>query len=484
MNNLKTLLLVLCFSVLTSGCQDYLKEEVFSELDPEGLLNTSDGVEATLFAAYQEANIIGWWSKSIMLVEDCTTDIEWETGGGDNGHLAPMINFTWDANHAWITGGMWNFAYRAIRNANVVIENLGDDIPEEQKTLFIAEARFIRAISYYRLWTWFGPTVLRTSLSDPAEKERASETEMKQFIESELTQIISDLPDAGQESGYGRAHKEAAMSYLVLFYMNSKQWQKCADMARNIIETRKYSLYPVYEDLFKVENERNSEFIWVNIGITENEGSTYINGAFPVGYSSLVDGRAKHTSNMRNWGAQYRIYDSFYNSFEPGDTRKNLLITEYVNSSGNTISLLGSNNIRSFKYWPDPNANANQHGNDIPEIRYAEILLARAEALNNLNGPSQESIELINEVRDRAGIANIFLENFSTKDALNSHILMERGWEFYNERKRRQDLIRHNRFWQSARERGKTSAAEFHEVFPIPQTEIDANKLCKQNDGY
>jgi hypothetical protein len=481
------LVIGLIILAIAPGCEDFLKEEIYSELDPEGLLGNSKGAEATLFSAYGVANLVGHDGKSIMNLEDWSTDIEWETGGGENRTAVLMINFTWDASTDWIVQRMWNRTYRAIRNANVVIENLSEELPEADRTLFMAEARFIRAVSYYRLWTWFGPPVLRTSLSDPGDKARATEEEFRQFLETEFTGILPDLPDPGQERAYGRAHKGAAMAYLVKFFLNSKQWQKCADMADQLIGKGWYELYPVYEDLFKVENEMtNKEFIWVSQGTTlsTESGCQYMNGARPIAYKSLVNGDLELLPGMANWAAQYRIYDSFYNSFEDGDHRRNLIISEFINTGGDTVSLLDADNTRSFKYWPDPVWNVNSYGNDHPDIRYADILLARAEALNNLSGPNQESIDLINEVRTRAGLPDLNLSDFATTGALNAHILKERGWEFYNERKRRQDLIRHNRYWQSAQERGITNASAHHVVFPIPQTEIDANQLAEQNTGY
>src|SRR5207249_165489 len=121
---------------------------------------------------------------------------------------------------------------------------------------------------------------------------------------------------------------------------------------------------------------------------------------------------------------------------------------------------------------------------DVPVLRYADILLSRAEALNELNGPTQEALDLINLVRTRAGIANLTLANATSKDVLRDLILRERGWEFYSEGKRREDLLRHNKFISLAQARGLTNASNKHKLFPIPQAEIDANKACVQNDGY
>jgi len=145
---------------------------------------------------------------------------------------------------------------------------------------------------------------------------------------------------------------------------------------------------------------------------------------------------------------------------------------------------LGNDKIRSFKYLPDRDAKGASHGNDIPEIRYADILLSRAEALNELNGPNQESINLINLIRNRAGLGNLNLADFESKEALRDHILKERGWEFYSEGHRRMDLIRMNKFISGALERGKTNAKPFHVLFPIPQVVMDSDPSMVQNDGY
>ena len=140
-------------------------------------------------------------------------------------------------------------------------------------------------------------------------------------------------------------------------------------------------------------------------------------------------------------------------------------------------------NVRSFKYWPDPNAVGEAMGNDIVYIRYADILLSRAEALNELSGPTQEAIDLINAVRQRANAATLTLASYPTKEGLRDFLLAERGREFYSEGLRREDLIRHGKFISSARSRGY-SAKDHQVLYPIPLQQIDANPNLEQNDGY
>jgi hypothetical protein len=468
------------------SCSKLLDEPVYSQLAPENFLTTQSGIESVLDAAFGEGYISGYDSHSSRDIENWCTDIEWETGGGENRDATLMINFTWDASVDWMYSVMWARPYRAIRNANTVLDNVdAATLSDDQRTGYKAEARFIRALSYYHLYTWFGPTPLRKSLTDSLELSKATDAEMQSFIESELLAVIPDLPDPGKEKNYGRPNKGAAMGLLCKFYLNTKQWQKCADMAKEITAINVYNLYPDFEDLFKVENERNSEFILVDPQIAQGDGNNYINGAFPPSFAKDPVSGLTMQSNWNNWGAQYRLYDAFYNSFEQGDKRKNLILTSYVNSGGATVSLLNADNIRSFKYWPDPNAISNDHGNDIAEVRYADILLSEAESLNELNGPTQEAIDLINQVRERAGLPDLILSSFSSKESLKVHLLLERGWEFYTEVGiRREDQIRMGTFVSSAIARGHTNAKPTMVVFPIPQTAMDANPKLVQNDGY
>jgi len=468
-----------------SSCSDMLDEDLYSQLAPENYLTTQEGIESTLNAAYAEGYLNGYSHHSVRNIEEWCTDIEWETGGGENRTAVLMINFTWDASVDWMYGDMWQKPYRAIRNANVVLENVQlATINDQDKQTFTAEARFVRALSYYHLHSWFGPVPLRKSSEDELYLARASEEEMRKFIEDELLAIIPDLPAPGQEQAYGRVTNGGARAVLTKFYLNTKQWQKAADMAQGIIEMGHYNLYPDYAMLFRVENERNSEFILTYPQIANSPGNNYINGAFPDGFANDPETGLTFKTSWRNWAAQYRLYDSFYNSFEPGDKRMDLIIDNYINGQGNMVSLLNNNNTRSFKYWPDPNGLANEHGNDVPAVRYADILLSRAEALNELLGPNQESIDLINEVRERAGLNLLTLAGFSSIAQLRLHLLDERAWEFYSEGKRREDQIRIGTFISSAVERGISNAKPTHVLFPIPQGALDANEMLVQNEGY
>jgi hypothetical protein len=486
MKNMKSFIaksLMAIFLLFSGGCANYLEEEVFTEFDPGALLQTEKGIESVLIGAYDELHTTGFFGRDMYFtLSEFPTDMTTSSGGGFERQAVLYINYQWDPVQG-ILANTWNQYYRAIRNANSLLDNINNvtALSNEQVARFSAEASFIRADAYYRLYDLFGgvPLVTTTESLD-FEVRRASETEVVEFIISELEQAADNLPVTADVRG--RATRGAALAVLCKVYLNAKQWQNCADTAQEIIDLGIYNLFPDIETLFAVENEANNEYIYVHPAVAQpGEGHVYMPHAFPP--------RFPIQANWENFGAQFRTLTGFVNSFDENDRRLNLILREYTDLNGDFIELVEDSegnpldNARSFKYVPDVNANARWSGNDQPVVRYADILLSRAEALNEIGGPNQESIDLINQIRLRADVAPLVLADFSSTEELRDHILAERGWELFSEGKRRQDMIRQDKLISNAIERGK-NAQPFHRLYPIPQREIDANPNLEQNPGY
>ena len=259
--------------------------------------------------------------------------------------------------------------------------------------------------------------------------------------------------------------------------MNTKQWQKAADMAKSVMGLNRYELQDVYTDVFAIANEGNSELLWAMTKLPLAGADQAINALmFPPDYP-------RPFPNNGVFAARTYLFDSFVSSFEETDTRQDFIVRDYVStSSGAVVEGFGRDQSFPHKYEFDPNSAGFRSGNDFPIIRYADILLSRAEALNETSGPSNEAIDLINMVRVRAKATPLDAGGF-TKESLREAILQERGWEFYFEAKRREDLLRQDRLISNAVARGK-GAQDFHKLFPIPQVELDANPDLVQNPGY
>jgi len=469
------------------SCEKALDVVPPSEFAPENVLTSDAGIRAVLFSAYSNHQSSTPSRLLINNSENCT-DIGFNTGGNENIAQGQIINFTWDASLGTFNADYWAPAYRCIRDANIVLDNIPNaDMSDDRKKLYTAEARFLRAYTYQRLYFWFGTVPLRTSSITPAVLGRATDQEMRTFIETELSAAAADLPLPGQEEAFARANRGSALAALTKYYLNTKQWQKAADAAQQVMGLNYYQLFPQYENMFRVENEGNKEMIMVIPCRNEQGyGNWYSAGALPPGFKTTPQiPDYVWQPGMANFATQYRLRSAFVNSFDlVNDKRAILVVRSYVNTAGATVNLMATaDNARALKYWDNATV-GNHSGNDVPLIRFADILLSRAEALNELNGPTQEALDLINLVRTRANIANLTLADATSKDVLRDLILRERSWEFYAEGLRREDLIRHGKLITYAQTRGIAGAADKHTLFPIPQVEIDANAECLQNDGY
>lgn len=489
--NIKTALIAFSILIGFTGCIDFLEEKVYTEYNPNEFLKDKSGVDALLTGAYARSRIIAYDHRNYTyLLNEFCTDVSFETGGGLEAVAAPFIQFTWPVNSG-ILNGQWNKMYGAIASANTVLAVAADlqGLSEQELNAINGEAKFIRASAYYNLYNLFGPTPIIEipAGATPDEIEEIGKGTPRPTKEEFYSYVIADLQFAAdnlpvEEAPIGRATKGAALGYQMKFYLNDKNWEKAADVAQEIIDLNYYSLYNDYEKLFSIDGEGNKEFIFRAPCLPQSGfQNNYMAHAFPPGYPVLP--------TWANYGAQFRTYTSFYETFGENDSRRKLFVTGYVDVTGKSVDLLYGldgqplDNARSFKYLPDPSGTAENHGNDIVYIRFADVLLSKAEALNEMNGPNQESISLINQVRTRAGVNEIQLGDFSSTEALRDFILEERGREFYTEGLRREDLIRHNKFITSAQSRGY-NAQPHHVLYPIPLQQIETNPNLEQNPGY
>lgn len=477
--------------LITPSCKKFLEEEVYTQYDPNKFLQDQSGIDALLTGAYARSRIISYDSRNYtFLMNEFTTDVSFETGGGLERDALPFIEFTWLPNNSFLNS-FWVKMYQAISSANTVLQvtNGLKDIPQENINKISGEARFIRAASYYYLYNLFGPTPIIEipEGATPEEVEEIGKATPKASQEEFVNYLISDLEFAYdnlpiEENPIGRATKGTALAVLTKLYLHEKNWDKVVETSKLLMDLNYYRLADNYKEMFSIPGENNKEYIYRAPCIAQADyHNNYMAHAFPPNYPIQ--------SNWANFGAQFRTYTAFYKKFESSDIRKESFVTNYIDNSGKQVELLEDangkplNDVRSFKYVPDPNAVGEAMGNDIVYIRYADILLSRAEALNELDGPNQESVDLLNEVRSRAKVALKNVGDFASKESFRDFILDERAKEFFTEGLRREDLIRHGKFISSAQSRGY-QAKDYHVLFPIPQQQIDANTTLEQNKGY
>ena len=478
--NIKTGWIVIIL-LLLSSCEDFLKEEVYTQYDPATFLQTEEGINSVLVASYSEMKVSASMRDRMYLLNEFPGDIMWAWGGSLESTAVLFMGYSWDSQSTTLSTP-WQQYYESIRNANSLLDNIDKvtTISVDKVKQYKAEARFIRAADYYYLWELFGPVPLITTASElNMEPLRATDEEFNTFISQELQAAATDLPLT--QSLWGKATKGAALALLGKFYLNTHQWQKAADVNKQVMDLNKYKLFSGdLKNMFAVQNEVNDEVILTSPALTTLHGNSYMPHAFPPNYPIQ--------SNWMNYGAMFCVYNDWVKTYDVNDKRLGWFLFTYTETNGKVHNLLDPKDVgravRCFKYVPDPAAVGASHGNDVPMIRYAEVLLNRAEALNELNGPTQESVNLLNQIRKRAGAPEYLIANFTSKDAMREALLKERGWEFVAEGMRRMDLIRQGKLISQAQARGVSGAKDYMTRFPIPLNEIKANPKLVQNTGY
>jgi len=475
-NQYRIILIALLALIFMTSCSNILDVEPASEYG-DTFLATKSGVNALLNSAYANGQFVEDQGVNKIYVEECTTDVFVNFRGLLNGNLQYFMDYTWGTSHAYIEN-YWDKNYRTIRDANILLEVIPDhpELSDAEKVQFEGEARFLRGMSYAFLYYWFGPVPIVQSPSDNKFPVRATEDELKTFVENDLTRAASLLSTT--TSDYGRATKGAALGLLAEFYNNTRQWALAASTAKQVIDLDIYHLWPDYTTLFALENEGNSEMVFAFPAVAVNSyGNVWASNALPPLYNTPI----------MNTATQVCIPVQFYNTFSPDDYRRDLIIANYIDKNGKFVDLTTGveyQNPRSLKYPIDPASQDRSGGADFPVIRYADILLIRAEGLtmSSETVPS-EALSLLNDIRTRAGLPGLTLANLPDQGAFITQLLKERSWEFYSEGKRREDLLRHHLLIKNALARSK-KAQDYQVLFPIPQSDIDSNDNLVQNDGY
>ena len=478
MNRFKFFLPVLGLLLVAGGCENNLVEEPLSFLSESNSFNNAADATTAINAVYDRAKDI--YQMPMVILGDLSG--EEITIRADSDVAANEIEqYKYTPSTSYFDSFYTN-SYVAIDRANRVIENV-PNIPMDAKLRdqIIGEAKFLRSLFYFNLVRAFGdvPLVVKTSQDvvnvkiprDPTDK-------VYQQIIQDLLDAEKGLPTKYTASGeIGRATAGAAKSILAKVYLTRKDWANAATKAKEVIDSKTYSLVADFRDVFNPDKENGLEHIF----------SIQFSCIQPKYGSSMARNFSIYFSYPINLvGGSYQVSDYLANSFLKGDYRKEVtVITEKKIANGTVVTSRTGPHLD--KYW-DPNAcGATSARNNFLVIRYADVLLMYAEALNEINGPSAEVYGAINQVRTRArkGVAIAEPQDLKglTQAQFRDAVLQERGWELAGEGHRRWDLLRMGKLAEMAKKEGYT-ISEKNLLFPIPTFEIDVNPALVQNPGY
>ncbi|HEY1194014.1 RagB/SusD family nutrient uptake outer membrane protein [Flavobacterium sp.] len=455
-----TILLLLLTAGLQYSCNEDLDPTVYSSLTTTNGYQTKSDAIASVNSIYGRlkgpavGDNFSYWATRHFALTDIATDLGHCQYGGDPGQLSLG---TWSSTNGLLLED-WNAMYKLIANANTAIYYIGkmSSISEIEKAQFIAEAKFLRASAYMDLTDSWGPVILMTeeNLANPKYLEQTPPTpveEIDAFLVKNLTEAAAVLPvnykanAIYSSNDVGRATKGAALTLLAKLYLRSHDWQKVVTLTQQVIDLNEYHLYPSYLGLFKESNKWCSENIFSSLSDANTNGTELLNHFGPVDHP-IVQNRWQY----------YTVNWDFYNTFGNEDDRKKCFFPEFMGTDGllhKQAPSLGAEPPAGEFYMPDVSTRkyaddettTYYDGHSVNILRYADVLLSRAEALNEISGPTSEAIDLINQVKARSHAKLLVLANYN-QSTLRDAILQERGWELFYEGKRRADLIRMNKY--------------------------------------
>ena len=487
---------VLILTLLLSGC-DFLNRSPYDSVDTSQGFQTLADAEAAINAAYQPLQWAKLYNMRIWTLDIIAGNSEVGAGGGTDGEeTVDLANFIADADN-FAALDLWRGPSPGILRCNFVLQKVpAMDIDETIKNRILGEAHFLRAHYYFLLVRLFGGVPLQTEPADSNSDlllPRASAEEVYELIVEDLDQAITLLP---KRSAYtlehiGRATKEAAMAELARVYLTHYQdyehYQLVVDLCEEIRKMG-YQLEANYADLWNPSKQNGVESIFevqyygkTNYDFWSNENQSSWLSTF---------------TGPRNSGMAAGCYGwnqptaEFVSQYETGDVRKEKTIfyTGCPTFDGMTYSSAYSTtgyNVRKFLITKTQSPDYNTSNQNWVVTRYADVLLMKAEALNEMGQTTLAEAPLY-EVRCRAGLTKRSDIEGLSQMQMREKIIHERRMELAFEGHRWFDMIRYkdNYALNFLHSIGKTAATSKHLLLPIPTQEREANPMLTQNPGW
>ena len=441
----------------------------FFDLEPASSV-TIDKVYKT--ASDYNVAVIGCYAKLQSQVNFYTECCEYRSDNLSLGAPTAGTQDRYDIDHFTekpsngILSSYWANFNNNVYRCNLLLDQIdGANFAENLKKQYKGEAMFIRALNYfnmYRIWGGVPATKHVVSAAEALKVARYSDEQMFDLIAGDLKEIVDNnyLPETYSSADMGRATSGAAKALLGKVYLTFHKWTEAKDILSQLIG--KYQLVSPIAQVFNVDNKNNNEII------------------FAVHFNKEIEGEGhSYWYNLTNASDDTNQTSSLLNTFPSGDARKDLIT--YVQVEKN-VRLMN-------KFYDTKSPTFKTVGNDQILLRYADVLLMYAEALNEIQYDASEgslALKYLNAVRQRAGISNLTVKQLPTQEKFRKGILVERQREFPYEGQRWFDLVRMG-FAKSVMAENGVEIKDYQLLFPIPQQEIEKvgdKSILWQNPGY
>ncbi len=496
---------------LVTSCNE---EEFLEQTSPDQLTSVSywrnlEDAESGLTAAYSElearSNFWDGWQEGRPVIEYFRSDYALPGPDASNySHWMSIFNFNYTNGHTFLNV-LWSTNYKGLNFANQVISKVGEMTPEqissEDKKRIIGEATFLRGYYHFKLLTLFDQIIVRTDVvtAETLDKPLATRTEAWNIILEDFKAAGEVLSTSYNGQNVGRATKGAAYAYLGKAYLYKagddsssevSDFANAADALQKVVDSNVYDLFPDFVGNFNGENENNIESVFelqFKTGDATSYNATRLHafiGDWSIGgwggleaSIGLVDDMKTEGMTATNGLYDNRLYgslyfkDPFYNNPSTNEMQGStwdVLMTETYGSPE------AKDNSAYFRKWLPNFVRDNSYvGVNVVLMRYADVLLMYAEALNEI-GRTDEAIPIINEIRDVHGLMPAI--SVSSQAAVREQIQHERTMELSLESVRFFDLRRWGMLDSAMNEAGRSGFnATQHSYFPVPLSEIQAN---------
>ena len=451
------------------SCEDELDLVPITNKAANSFYSSEPELESAIAGVYGQLQNGGLYGLDLIGVGEISAEDSFEEiAANDGGRFGQLDDFSTNAGND-LVGDIWRESYEGIQRVNVVLNRINDIEYEDNalRSTRVGEMKFVRGLLYYNLVRLYGdvPLVLEETEnpSDFFGQGRTAASQVYSQIETDLNEAIQALPNAKSS---GRPAKGAAQALLADVQMTQGNYSSAVSNLAAVVNSGEYELAPSTAEIFGVANEGSKEVVFevqFASGVSGNtEGSPAASQFRPSGTTANAKG---HNLPSTDFVALY----------EDGDTRKD----DYVGLDADANPF-----YFSLKYEVSPTG-VNDGGSDYYVIRYADVLLKYAEALNE-SGSTTEAAEFLNLVRNRAGLANT---TASSQGEMRAAIEMERRLEFIGEGHRWFDLKRYgtavetmNQWFKDTGKNVTIDASKL--ILPIPQSQIDTDPAITQNAGY
>lgn len=483
---LKNITYIIGAVIILSSCgKNFIELNPISQTSVAQFYRNSSDINIALMGVYDALQRPGQYGSQWKLAELRSDNTE---AGGGTPEDTQLDQFQISTTSASIDAA-WRDFYVGIARSNTLLNRIAAvDMDAKLKNQYIGEAKFLRALMYFNLVRTFGkvPLVVDEIVSS-AEGYSYGRNEVPEVY----NQIISDLKDSDEKlpvaytgNDIGRATKGAAKSLLGKVYLTLGNFPEAATKLKEVIDLNVYALLPKYADVFLPANAFNKESVFEvsfkagGIG----EGSESVNRFFPrgdiggqLGIGQGADANRPTADMLAAYEKQNNIIidQRYYASMDTGFRANNGRFTRV-------------NFVKKYFSIPFLPFDAD---NNWPVLRYADVLLMYAEALNEVNkAPGAIALANINLVRQRAGL--VPLNNTLDYHAFQLAVEKERRVELAFENHRWFDLVRSGKAVAVMNDHFRrlnvtTMMQGFHLIFPVPQSQVDVNPgLIKQNPGY